>query len=436
MVGTLPLDYNGELPLLDVVSGPSSPPRYRPVQMFDGEKSLLMDEFKVPIAGFSHGESAYALLQAQIPLTCDAKAAEGEQGCPDQAGVSCVPDISLCEPAPVSTPTACEAGRPLCILGGCKRAAVCVDTRSSQFDGSPRGNAASMLSTVFIGKARGDDLATYDVVSRWKTNVFSHLSVRAVTRFSGETSGGDYTQGQGDLLIWGRPALHAEQGREARLYFASVKLPLEEGGELQPRYFTGSDAASGEPTWTDDPAAAQALSMDGTPNGDNHERQAVVSLTSVSWLPEPINQWVMMYGGDLPDVLLADASGTRSTPNAGSIVMRFAKHPWGPWSPAIAHLPAGSPAVEGDAYGPGGILFHSACVDLPNARCARSDPYSLQLTGQCVMRPGPELGRLYAPAIVDAYTRKNERGGLNVVWAISTWMPYAAYLMETSIDPG
>jgi hypothetical protein len=144
----------------------------------------------------------------------------------------------------------------------------------------------------------------------------------------------------------------------------------------------------------------------------------------------------MMYGGDLPDALFADLKGTRSTPNAGSIVMRFANHPWGPWSPAIVHLPAGSAEVAGDAYGPGGIMYNAACVDQPNARCARSDPYSVQVTGQCLMRPAPDPGRLYAPAIIDAYTHPNARGGLDMIWAVSTWLPYATYLLQTSLDPG
>jgi hypothetical protein len=115
--------------------------------------------------------------------------------------------------------------------------------------------------------------------------------------------------------------------------------------------------------------------------------------------------------------------------DVGSIVMRLAQHPWGPWSAATEHLMAGSPDKVGDAYGPGGLMFHSDCMDVESAACVRSDPYTLQLTGQCAMRASSDLGRLYAPGIIDAYTRKNAQGGLDITWTVSTWNPYATYLM-------
>jgi hypothetical protein len=175
--------------------------------------------------------------------------------------------------------------------------------------------------------------------------------------------------------------------------------------------------------------------MDGMVNGDASEAQGIVNTTTVSFLPAPINKWLMMYGGDLPPHLLADAMGTHATPRTGSIVMRLAEHPWGPWSAPVEHLMAGSPDKVGDAYGPGGLMFHGDCMDVENATCTDSDPYTLQLTGQCTMRGSNEIGRLYAPGIIDAYTRKNAQGGLDITWTISTWNPYATYLMETSFDP-
>ena len=43
--------------------------------------------------------------------------------------------------------------------------------------------------------------------------------------------------------------------------------------------------------------------------------------------------------------------------------MRFADHPWGPWSPSTAHLIPGSPTIVGAPFGPGGFIFHPACRD-------------------------------------------------------------------------
>jgi hypothetical protein len=87
----------------------------------------------------------------------------------------------------------------------------------------------------------------------------------------------------------------------------------------------------------------------------------------------------------------------------------------------------------GDAYGPGGIMFHPDCKSQPGAPCAAPDPVNFAL---CNARPPNDLGRLYSPAIIDAYTRKNDQGGLDIHWAVSTWVPYGAYLMQTSINPG
>jgi hypothetical protein len=293
------------------------------------------------------------------------------------------------------------------------------------------------MSEVYIGKARAGDLANYDSVATWKTNVFAHPSMQTVAHFSGKSGGSDYQHGHGDLLVWGRPSLLGEQGRQAQLYFATSPLPLRaSGADFQPSYYAGSDERTGEPIWSDDPASAVALAMDGKVNGDPSDPQAIVTTSTVSWLPEPINRWVMLYGGDLPPELMTDAQSTRAAPNTGAIVMRYALHPWGPWSPATVHFPAGSPKVVGDAYGPNGIMYHPECVDQPNAPCAKPDPYSVNaLTGICRQQPAPDWGRLYSPAIIDAYTGKNSAGGLDLFWTLSTWAPYSAVLMQTSIIP-
>jgi hypothetical protein len=47
----------------------------------------------------------------------------------------------------------------------------------------------------------------------------------------------------------------------------------------------------------------------------------------------------------------------------------------------------------------------------------------------------PDPGRMYAPNIIDNYTRPNAAGGLDVFWNLSTWNPYAVLLFKTSVAP-
>jgi hypothetical protein len=143
---------------------------------------------------------------------------------------------------------------------------------------------------------------------------------------------------------------------------------------------------------------------------------------------------MMLYGGGGSDV-----SGGAENDAGGSIRVRFADHPWGPWSPSAVHLNPGSPTVVGDPYGPGGYIFNPLCQGQPPAVCAPSDP-SRPLD---YFFPGcPEVGKtvdtgiLYAPNIIDAYTRSDGAGGLDVFWNVSVWNPYLVALLRTNVKPG
>ncbi|HKU43889.1 MAG TPA: DUF2961 domain-containing protein, partial [Polyangiales bacterium] len=430
-LATLPLDFDGTLPRIEFFTEPTAPSEFRPVRLIRNGEHVVLNAFKVPVTGFSDGEHAYAMFQSQTAVRCDR-----ETPCPAQEGVSCASGVLTCEPAPITCPVTCELAEAWCTTRDCTdTTSVCVDTRSPQYDGSTRGIAASVLSILDIARSRSEDPTTFDSVVSWKTNVFSHPTVRTVKRFSGERAGNDFSPGAGSLLIWGRPSMSAEQGRQARVYFATAPLPLDAPGEFQPQYFAGIDPQTEEPRWTADPAQAAPLAMDGQPNGDAFEERSIVGTTSVSWLGAPLNRWVMMYGGDLADFLLADPKGSRSSPAPGAIVMRFAEHPWGPWSPAVPYLQPGSPQHVGDPNGPGGLLYHPDCADSQGARCTRSDAYALTLFGSCVESQFAEPGRLYAPNIIDRYTRPNARGGVDFNFFVSTWNPYSVVLMQGSIDP-
>jgi Protein of unknown function (DUF2961) len=434
-IATLPLDYDGGSPAMQFLTTPHDPTVLRNTRLYHGDESLDLGSFKHALAGFSDGADAFALFQHQTPLACDPAA----NTCPEQAGVECRPKMQVCEPAPVSVPTLCEAVQEQCPTGQCTDTrSLCVDTRSSEYDGTARGASYSVLSVLEIGKARQDDPSAYDVVASWQTNVFSHLAARTVSKLSGTRAGNDYTPGPGSLLIWGRPGLYTEDGRQAQLYFATQELPF--GGDAQPgfapSYFAGIDPQTNEPRWSEDAAQAQPLALDGQPQGDPHEDVPYGSMT-VSWLGAPIDKWLMLQGGGGSDMLKAGVNDMAPQRTPGAVFIRFADNPWGPWSPASPYLDPGSAAQANKLYGPGGILFAAACADRSDASCARGDPHgaSSKLLG-CDAKTQGEPGFLYAPEIIDRYTRANADGGLDITWAISTWNPYGVRLVRSAINPG
>ncbi|MFI5307794.1 MAG: hypothetical protein ACHQ53_10600, partial [Polyangiales bacterium] len=149
--------------------------------------------------------------------------------------------------------------------------------------------------------------------------------------------------------------------------------------------------------------------------------------------------WVMLYGGGLSDLLVLDPAGSRYAPAPGAIMIRFADHPWGPWSPPEPHLSPGSPTHVGDAYGPGGFLYNASCMDTSDAVCAHADATISRYnnkTPSCVA--GLILwdaGQLYGANIIDAYSGPNTDGGFDLIWNASTWNPYAVVMLKTSLRP-
>jgi hypothetical protein len=167
--------------------------------------------------------------------------------------------------------------------------------------------------------------------------------------------------------------------------------------------------------------------------GDPTENRVIVNQLSVSWVGEPINKWVMLDGGDLPDYLLIDPDAPRNA-SRGPVLIRFADHPWGPFSTPEPHLQPGSPAVVGDPYGPGGVLYHYDCEDAGSIECAQSDPTRpLHLVTFCIM-PAVEtdIGRFYGVNIIDAYTELGSDHA-HLYWNVSTWNPYAVVLVKTTL---
>lgn len=437
--GLLPLLNAGGVPPVTFETQPASPADLARITVFRGSQSLSMGFGQVPLTGFSDGRNAVAAFGRQDFVRCEGS----PPSCPSGSGLSCSPDVGECTPAFLAIPVLCDATTNSGCLQGqtcTPSAGFCVDPTSSQNDGTVSGERFTVAHKIDFGIQRSATPTTYDSGVTVPTNKFINMTTRTVKSFSFGNSGNDYTPGSGALLVFGRPGFFGEQGRQDQLYLFAQRLPLHvENGhvEWEPHYFAGLHGNDHRPSWSENAADAFPLALDGNVGGSPQEALHIVNQMAVSFLPAPINKWVMLYGGDVPDILLLDPNNDRPGPTPGSIMMRFANDPWGPWSPPVAHLSPGSPFVPGDPYGPGGFMFHYFCTDQPGAACARTDPTRpLDVFNPgCAPPPFPfDIGRLYASNIIDAYTTRNGNG-LDVYWNVSTWNPYGVMLMKTTVRP-
>jgi hypothetical protein len=221
------------------------------------------------------------------------------------------------------------------------------------------------------------------------------------------------------------------------MYLMAHRLPLRRNAagvlRLRPRYFAGVRPGTNDPIWTRQESRAKALAMDGVVGGSPDDDQPFPNQTAVSWLGPPVSKWMMLYGGG--GSALAGGFGSAA---GGSILVRFAEHPWGPWSPSAVALDPGSPTVVGAPFGPGGFVFNAACVDQPPALCAPSDPHrplDYFFAGCPPVGAAVDTGILYGANIIDAYTRSDGAGGLDVFWNVSVWNPYLVALLRTNVKP-
>jgi hypothetical protein len=441
-VAYLPLEYRGGIPELRYLTRTDSPNELRYIKVFRGTESLQLGYGQAPVAGFSDGKRSYGLFERMEPHACDGSYATGSQACPVDDHFECSATLGLCDPPIIPFPSPCEVGNDDSCLPTqtCKPASLCVDPLSSQFtDGHFLGQERSVAHTLEFAVAREDAPEQYDSLLAFPTSKFQIPSVRTVAKFSGAIAGNDYAPGHDRVLVWGRPGLTAEHEREGYLYLMTLRLPLETGADgrlkFEPEYFAGADPKTGEPVWSSRQSEATGIALDGQVSGDPHEPVQVLMNMTISWLPAPINKWVMLYGGDLADWLLLDGQVSRGERAPGAIWMRFADHPWGPFSPPQPHIIPGNPSRINDPVGPGGYLYDATCKDNGSTRCAKTDPHRpLDGIVGCPFT-SDDPGRLYGPNVIDEYTKPNDSGGLDIIWNVSTWNPYAVKLFRTSIQP-
>ena len=218
-------------------------------------------------------------------------------------------------------------------------------------------------------------------------------------------------------------------------------LPLTFDGDGQLRF-----APRTLPAWTPTPTKragrgqtdAQPLAMDGIVDGDPHEPLRVVGHTAISWLGPPIDKWVMLYGGGLSS-LLVSSEDTSDAPAPGAIVMRFADHPWGPWSPPTPHLGAGRSEHDRRSERARGVSVSprvrvDAVFGMRAARRVAHRPKSPRRDLRCqrvAVGCRPVVRGEHHRPVHDA----QRRGGFDMIWNVSDLNPYAVVLMKSAINP-
>jgi hypothetical protein len=438
--GQVPWDNGGP----PVVFRVDSAGKVAPMEVHRGgaaTPALAMGLGKVVVAAFSNGrDGAFAIFRRDVAVACDG-------GSPPQcaAGFSCDTQMGFCSNTSGEFATPCVFGTTRCGAGNtCAPASgggLCQDRTSSMYQADDEdGRLDSVVIEQDVGNADPSVPERY-YTEPWPTNKFTNPIAKAVRDFDpnrDDTTQNDYRTADGShpdtekVLLWGRPHSVGNQpaGRDARLYFAYAEMPeYSESGEIGwvPHYL--SAIRNGKPAFSDDPSEATALDLSGSPT-----RQAeafdIVDKMSVSYVA-PLRRWVMFYGGDLAPFVLnlfvGPTSATVRRDPKGAIHARFAVDPWGPWSAPLPVLEAGDPTVSppqaGSEYAAGGILHHPGCA---SPDCTPSSPAPGYLV--------TPFGFLYAPNIVDAWTRARGDGTeADVYWNVSTWNPYETVLLRTRL---
>ena len=459
--GTMPLERpQTGVPPVTMLTDPNDPNVLQRLIVVRKGESLAMGYGQVPVSAYSDGRNLVAIAGRGGTIPCREGVTSPVAACrgplsdhPDlwnwwtADGLHCSQTLGECIPAPNGILTACE----LATGGGCNSflgetcqptaTGLCVDSSSSQNDGTPSSERFTAANEMEFAIEDPNQRGHYESLATLRTSKFINTTARTVRRFTSLPFANDYRPGSGAVLVWGRPGFAGEQGRQAQIYLLVHKLPIERAPNgrwrFQPWFYAGVDARSGIPLWSREQAHAKPLALDGVVGGSPFEEQPLVNQFTVSWVGGTIRKWVMLYGGNIGDYLLADPANDRPGAGPGSVRIRFADHPWGPWSPAQPHLLEGSPTEVGSPLGPGGVLFHPRCVDQPGALCARSDEVRpIDFYFGCVpIGKTFDNGFFYGANIIDAYTKPDGAGGMDMFWNVSTWNPYGVLFLKTNLQP-
>ena len=275
----------------------------------------------------------------------------------------------------------------------------------------------------------GEPGSHFEGVAELDQVVFTNTTARAVNAVDG-VDGPDYgNDAPGELLVFGRGHYIASTDTDGEpydpwaLYLLRQPIePLLEQEAFNPRYFAGLDG-DGAPRWTD--AIGQAVpvarheSEVAAFEGGEGEPIRFIGTMAVSVIP-PLGEqgfrWLMAYGGRPP--VPVDEHENLEDPRMG-IVVRLARHPWGPWTP-----PRRIWSVFSEDGG-GELIFN------PNVPGVESDAgRSPRVCG--VPAPYIDVGVEYSPQVIEPFSRV-DGDTLTIYWLLSSWNPYRVMQMRTEI---
>ena len=205
-----------------------------------------------------------------------------------------------------------------------------------------------------------------------------------------------------------------------------------------PRYFAGVKA-NGRPRWTRDEAKAAPLALDGVVGGDPHEALPQPLQMGIGWVGAPLSKWVMLYGGDLADYLLADPASSTPGPAPGARAHPLRR-------PAVGTVERVAPDPRARrSRRPSAIRTdRAACSTTPSAstwdrtsarRPIRRARSTSSTRAAARSRSSSTTAASTAPNLIDAYTGPDGEGGVELVWNVSTWNPYGVLYLRTRIEP-
>lgn len=462
------------------------------------DQELPMGFLRTPVGAFRDQHHVYGVFHRGEPALCETAA-----DCPQ--GMACSselagPALGFCDPFPGApeggAATICRDQQD-CGVTACTPASsgMCLTQRPfvAQTPSGPqvpdfyRADLRSGLAqSLYIARKVADRPGDFISVQRFVTHRFLNLSLRTVAHFDPEhPENNDYRPGYHTLLGFGRPSFFASGGQQSLPFLFYVPLPESADQPLNfaPRFFAGYDPA-GRPRFSDYEEDAQPIyggqarllqsAGEATLQFDRPEFDYVNQM-SVSYVA-PLGRWVMLYGGDLPTFMVADASGQRPPqtypqPVPGAIHARFAVHPWGSpqqedgqgWTAPEAVLTRADaapylvcsedPAVAATMPGCLASGDPNSALDLVNTLTRYAGELTpdafAEVTGQCLEGQltdavqdelsGNAVGRLYGVNIIEPWTTplqsaEGEVTGVELYWNVSTWNPYQVVLVKTELS--
>jgi hypothetical protein len=493
---------------LDDSADPKSWPRIRLFENADAHEagtSLETGALRTPVAAWTAGDRLYTLFSRGDLTPCDASSA-----CPE--GMSCSSDaeppvtlgrcVDLLPLGKDPIARACRNQDDCGTASTCDFEAPSVCLTQTPFELERDGETISpswyrddprlgVAQTLYVARAAwAERPSDYLVEHRFVTRRFVDVAARTVAHFDpSDPSKNDYRPGDHTLLMWGRPSWVGGDGVQSLPFLLYVPLAeLTDAAEPRwsPRFFAGYDQA-GDAVWSEheqDAVPIYGTEAEVSRSAEGGQEIAwrepehdYVNQMSVVYL-EPLRRFVMLYGGDVPAWVVADADGVARDPVhearvPGAIQLRSARHPWGraratdpdqdAWSSAQAVLRRETAAhylacgeggradlpgcsEEGDDNSPLDLLetIASAAVDEPSETL---DVAAMCLEGSAALAgmdtaSGDPVGRLYGVNVIEPWTEDitEQSEGLPagqrellLYFNVSTWDPYQVVLAKARL---